>query len=1500
MQNTTGDPKDSASGEVPARKLSLRQRVLRVSRIKGKHTYVIFGKPAKVLSEGSRYLKHRDELDRQRHEQATSRDKSTPARKFSLRQRIFRVSRIKDKHTYVIFGKPATALSRRSQYLRNRDLMDDFRQQVVAARRVASQQEQKDKKKGKGKEKRSADNTLTGIERPPYYHKKGRLERPSVDELCAELARYDVVSFDIFDTALMRVVEHPNHVFRIMSAKTGVGNFTQIRKNAEGHIRFVSDRQRGTREVTLAEIYAVLVERYGADPAWEQMEMELEVELSRPNPYIKEAYDRLREMGKTLVFMSDMYLPLDTIKKMLAANGYHGYDKIFLSNELMQRKGDGTLQMTLLDDYEGRSVIHIGDVFESDVKKSLAAGLPALHNPDQREFNRENDMDSLAGSFYGAVINNTMGVGLWDKGLHYTHGYRVGGILTVGYTEYLERLAREKNIDKILFCGRDCDIIFRAYQKIFGTGTSTYIDISRYAVTGITLDRNFGDYIGRSFLRWFDESKNAHTVEQLLMETGFDYLVPYLEDADIERFLFPQSANRRRLEQFMWDHKHVVEAHNASGVEAAKQYFSEAVGDAKRVLVVDVGWSGTCASALRHFFRTVMPERGIDVFGALMCTSRDDALTGLVSEGFSSAYIYSPLANMDLTRFMMPGGRHPIRVTDLLHLPLEYMFTEAQPTVTGYAFDEDGKAVVTRGNNQPDNAEQILEMQQGILDFIEAYLEYSAPYRAIRPISSYVAFNPLKNAIGHKDYCYEVYKDFHYDATPALFGERLVVERFGDLFERPEASVVISASETPSRRILFISPEMLYAGAPRSLLRMCKVAASLGYEPIVWTAKAGPFAKEFESLGFPVRVESANSLTAETVKNLIASGVQLVVCNTIVTDAYVRALEGRIPVVWYVREATNLPDFFRTSPERLETLRHSQSICCVSDYAATAIAKYARGPIQVVHNSVEDVSSLAAEYTFRSGGKHKFIQLGTIEQRKGYDLFVTAYKAMPEEYRARSELHFAGGFINSGASFSSYLFGQIEGEEGIHYHGLISDERHKIELLSQMDTVVVASRDESCSLVALEGTMLSKPLIVTTNVGANYMVGEENGLIVESGSVAALRDAFMDMIDRDERASREMGAASRVRYENLASMNSYRRDLRNLFHERVIDGPLSPLPVESTHESDSVSTTAIPRPRLIVSMTSFPDRISTIAPCIDSLLTQTRPADQFILWLSTDQFPGEELDLPADVMSKVGARFQIEWVSGDIGPHKKYYYAMRAFPDDLVVTVDDDVIYHDRLLEYLYEGHQENPHAVIAERANLMLFKPSGQLREYDGWIYDCQFLRGTTSYQLLPTGIGGVLYPPHSLPPEAFDLDAFMELAPRADDLWLKAMTAANGYPVWMPRRRSGYRPIEEAQAVGLWRSNSFHGQNDAALHRVLGYMDEEFGLDGGLLKRIQGIGAHGEVVGSEIELTSIIPAGEKTGSSQPGRRAEGLQIRKSPNGIQPIGDGVTVSSTQYSLTAR
>lgn len=1118
----------------------------------------------------------------------------------------------------------------------------------------------------------------------------------------------------------------------------------------------------------------------------------------------------MKDKGKTLVFTSDMYLPKDAIELMLEKIGFNGYSKFYLSNEHRLRKGDGTLQKVLLEDFPGQQIIHVGDSEVGDVHKSIEAGIKAIHNPSSHLKHREPDMDNLAGSFYRAIIQHTLNNGTWDESLHYEHGFRVGGILATGFCQYLNNLAQAKQVDKILFCARDCKILWNIYNQTFNEFENEYIEVSRYALMNVAHEKYLYDLINRSIMRCAEEARSSKTIEAILNETGFGYLVDYLEDDDIDKFLFPQSLDKKKLEKFIFNHRNVIAEYNQPAVEAAKKYFEKVIGNARNILIVDIGWSGTCVTVLKYFLEKHFPEKNLCILGALMCTSRGNALTCSVSWGTIVSYVYSPFHNMDLTRFMMPA-KTPARQQDLLHMPLEYLFTSTAKSLVRYAEDKKGNIVFERTKFEPTNPKEIIEMQQGMLDFAQTYKTYTKNYEKNFSISPYVAFNPLRDAIKYSRYSYEVYKNFKYDATVPVFSDTDTIRLFGELFNHASEVLPAGIDGRKEKRILFVTPELIYAGAPRSLLRMCKVAAAAGYQPIVWSSKPGPFAIEFKNHNIPIRIVTEKDLSEQYVADLLET-FDFAICNTIVTDKYVKTFEGKLPLLWYIREATNIPDFCKNNPERLRTLQNSESLCCVSDYAAAAISKYTPHKVKVIRNSVEDERTFAIPYVPGSQAKVKFVQFGTIEYRKGYDVLLAAYEALPQSYKQKSELYFAGGFINSGTPYCSYLFSKIENEQNVHYLGVVKGEKNKIETLSQMDVVVVASRDESCSLVALEGAMLSKPLIVTENVGAKYMVHDDNGLIVKTGDVEELKVALMKMVDNKLNLV-EMGAASYKYYEAYASMDSYERELKELFEElenkrnnmRLSSdkgGKITSIRKKNNFEKKSEAYSALENNEVIVSMTSHPGRISTVSKCVESLLCQTKMPNQLILWLAKKQFPHMENDLPEDLLLlKQNKRFAIRWTSDDLAPHKKYFYAMQEFRDLPIITVDDDVIYTNDLIEILMKSYSKYPDVISCMRANLIMFRPDGRVRAYENWLMEYRVLLDTPSYQLLPTGVGGVLYPPHAIPEIAFNKEAIKKSCLFCDDLWLKVMSTHNGYQTLVPTEFRRYADIPGSQDVALWK---------------------------------------------------------------------------------------------------
>ena len=130
--------------------------------------------------------------------------------------------------------------------------------------------------------------------------------------------------------------------------------------------------------------------------------------------------------------------------------------------------------------------------------------------------------------------------------------------------------------------------------------------------------------------------------------------------------------------------------------------------------------------------------------------------------------------------------------------------------------------------------------------------------------------------------------------------------------------------------------------------------------------------------------------------------------------------------------------------------------------------------------------------------------------------------------------------------------------------------------------------------------------------------------------------------------------------------------------------------------------------RVIVTLTSYPPRMNTIWMTLRSIFGQSRLPDKIVLYLAKSDFPIGEADLPDSLREMLWNDFEIRWVDEDLKPHKKYYWAFRDFPDDLVVTIDDDLIYRRNMIETLLACHASYPDAIVASRTHLIMFNDDG------------------------------------------------------------------------------------------------------------------------------------------------------------------------------------------------
>jgi hypothetical protein len=198
------------------------------------------------------------------------------------------------------------------------------------------------------------------------------------------------------------------------------------------------------------------------------------------------------------------------------------------------------------------------------------------------------------------------------------------------------------------------------------------------------------------------------------------------------------------------------------------------------------------------------------------------------------------------------------------------------------------------------------------------------------------------------------------------------------------------------------------------------------------------------------------------------------------------------------------------------------------------------------------------------------------------------------------------------------------------------------------------------------------------------------------------------------------------------------------------------------------ATTSKPLP-VIVSLTSIPSRLPYVDLPIRSVLEQTRPPELVVLWLHESL----RAEIPPRLAALVGARVEIRYVSGT-SSHRKLVHTIAEWPDRVIVTCDDDVMYDPQWLERLWTTHLRHPRDVIAHEGRLIGHGADGSLLPYAQWPWVQE--PGLSLPSFLPVGYGGALYPPGTLHPDVTDAQQYLALAPSADDLWFKAMALRAG----------------------------------------------------------------------------------------------------------------------------
>ncbi len=508
------------------------------------------------------------------------------------------------------------------------------------------------------------------------------------DEIMDENTK--VVSFDIFDTLIVRPFLYPKDLFaflnddyRKMSNNLAM-DFSKIREDCEIFARTESFKQK-REEVTLDRIYEIIEEQYDVPKNiidyLKQKEIDLELRFCTRRETAYSLYKLAKYLGKRVICTSDMYIPIKDIEQILNKNGYNEIDKIYLSCELMKTKATGSLYEYVLQEEKvsANNVVHIGDNYNSDYEAAKNKKINAIHFPKATDVmldrNITNNLTQMltknmpfwrdngaSMQFIGircmlAIVGNKFFDnpfvtynGESDFNIDpYLIGYYLVGSYMFGTVNWLLRETENKNYKNLVFMARDGYLpmeIYNILKKYYNNvPEAKYLRVSRKALISVMIiDKidlykltdviNIDNHTPKYIIKYIKESIkdcSEDEIKQIIEKHGIKY------DEDIKE---RQKFNKliRIISDNLFD-----EEKNNKKIKKLKEYFGQFFEGNSATF--DVGYSGR-----PELYLSILCKKPIDTF--FLNINQDEALK------------YSRIAGYKLKTYF-----------------------DAKPAVTGFAYE---------------------------------------------------------------------------------------------------------------------------------------------------------------------------------------------------------------------------------------------------------------------------------------------------------------------------------------------------------------------------------------------------------------------------------------------------------------------------------------------------------------------------------------------------------------------------------------------------------------------------------------------------------------------------------------------------------------------------------------------------------------------------------------------------------------------------------------------
>lgn len=562
-----------------------------------------------------------------------------------------------------------------------------------------------------------------------------------------------VVSFDIFDTLLVRPMIAPVDLFRLVGAINGYDKqqFVTMRTTCEMEAR--RNRKYTNDDVTLDEIYYQFEQCFSVSREkvlqLKKTELKLEYDLSCRRESICRVFDEAKRAGKYIIVVSDMYLSENVLAEMLKKNGIDGYEKLYVSCEYMKSKGSGRLFQEVINDLDKLKIspdeiIHIGDNKHADYNQPIKMGMKSILIPKAIDCYKKNRW-----------LNRTLGVNT-----HFDNSYLVGFLANTFFDDPFEEYDVKSVINgNLMNLGIIMASIFLAFtlwmvkdinresaDKLLLVYRDGYIpeiiinEMKKYISFPVQIDNIYLNRMIRYCFCCDDDNplcssdvpfSNQMTIREFIQNR---LLVSSDEDVEYVMEILGKSGycslddkidDKRRIFRVERDLDIIIKKNFQTKKSIILRYCKEKIQKAKKIAIFDIGYRGSVA----RFLKKELNYQNVISY-----------------QLFATSLVNCAYKEVPINSYIRYGCYFQTNLS-ILHQIFEQVISIQEKSPIGMD-EKNGNIVLKYSDNDENFDDNIEKMQKRIVDFCYTWLDVFKSNIAYMEFDPYNEFQLLQYMFG--------------------------------------------------------------------------------------------------------------------------------------------------------------------------------------------------------------------------------------------------------------------------------------------------------------------------------------------------------------------------------------------------------------------------------------------------------------------------------------------------------------------------------------------------------------------------------------------------------------------------------------------------------------------------------------------------------------------------------------------------------------------------------